>query len=143
MGINQLLRAHQAEARRASNAQDEQSQQRHFDKVANYANRIRELRQLPRDDARDVGDETNPVIVEDFTVANHASLLCPERLESCEDEGGALASPSSQSPVGVSLTICQEYQVGPYASPKLPIAVAESDRQKVCQNSYEPGANNE
>jgi hypothetical protein len=117
MDLNELLHAHQVEVMKAAASGDEKSRQHHFDQVAIYAERLRQLK----------GSRRTP------DPAPHPSLAS---LNSWEDEGGALDPPlvplpaDTPLPSGITANLIREYHVGPYVYQDLSLAMAENERQK-------------
>jgi len=117
MGLNELLHAHQVEVMKAGASGDEKSRQHHFGQVAIYAERLPQLKRSRR--------TPNPI--------PHPTLAS---LNSWEDEGGALDPPlvplptDTPIPSGITVNLIREYQVGPYVSQDLSLAMAENERQK-------------
>lgn len=117
MDLNELLHAHQVEVMKAAASGDEKSRQHHFDQVAIYAERLRQLK----------GSRRTP------DPAPHTSLAW---LNSWEDEGGALdpfllpLPADTPLPSGVTVNLIREYHVGPYVYQDLSLAMAENERQK-------------
>lgn len=90
MDLNELLHAHQVAVMRASKAGDEASRENHFDQVALYAERIRELRELRRAADRPPTRAESATIICGTYAGAPAAPVKPAILSFWEGEGGAL-----------------------------------------------------
>lgn len=130
MDLNELLHAHQLEVMKASASPDGQTRQGHFEKIAIYARRIRELRQIRTPGASPSAEETPETIIYGSYAGETAPAVPNATLESWESEGGAIYPPLVPPPPEITTRIVREYQVGPYVYHDLSLAMAEYERQK-------------
>lgn len=129
MDLNELLHAHQVAVMHASAAGDDRARKIHFSRVAEFAERIRQLREVRRmtENKRQAnGPET---IVYSSYAGDTVGPPAPRPVESWEDEGGALYPPEVVSPEGIKTKMVREYRVGPYVYQDLNLAMAEHMRQ--------------
>jgi len=131
MDLNELLHAHQVEVMRASASNDQAGKDDHFAKVAEYAERVRQLREMRSDLF-----VTAPAIPTSETIiygtyAGSAEQLSPAKaIDGWEDEGGALDPPQFAAlPEGMTSKTVRQYHVGPYVYQDLDLAMAEHLRQ--------------
>ena len=138
MAINDLLHEHELAVRRASAAKDEAAttdgeRDNHFAKVAEYADRVRRMRE---DNA--VKANLGPVTItitqpETIIYGTYTGALeqpsAAVAVNSWEGEGGALDPPQVVLPAGVICNDVRHYHVGPYVYQDLNLAVAEHMRQ--------------
>lgn len=130
MDLNELLHAHQVEVMRASASNDQAGKDDHFAKVAEYAERVRQLREMRSDLF-----VTTPAIPTPETIiyGTYAGPIeqpaTAKAVDSWEDEGGALDPPQVVMPDGVTSKTVRHYHVGPYVYQDLDLAVAEHMRQ--------------
>lgn len=134
MDLNELLHAHQVEVMRAGASGDDQGRQGHFEKVALYAERIRQLRE-----SRQRADPPSlPASRETIIYGSYAGDPAPKpaaaSLGSWESEGGALDPPRIPLPHGITMTVSREYHVGPHVYSDLSLAIAENERQRLQSN---------
>lgn len=135
MELNELLHAHQAAVMRASASGDTAARDDHFAKVAEYAERIRAL----RDVRPSAGADNDPAPPQGHATIIYGSYSEPseaaepaEPMKAWEDEGGALDPPDlpeAALPFGVAERSVPEYHVGPYRYQDLGLALAEHLRQ--------------
>lgn len=135
MDLNELLHEHQVAVMHASAAGDGATRQNHFDKVAIYARRIRDLRDFrQRADAPGGSDQRATIIY-----GTYAGDPLPEESSSAmkrwENEGGAFEPSEPALPADVSLAFVPQYRVGPYVYSDLARALAENERQVVAKRS--------
>ena len=129
MDLNELLHAHQVSVMQASAAGDDHGRDSHFTKVAEYAERIRELREMRQ------GRDTPTRIAEPETIiyGTYAGPIvqpgAAAAVTSWEGEGGALDPPEVIAPAAVRTTLLRQYHVGAYIYQDLDLAVAEHMRQ--------------
>ncbi|WP_123639869.1 hypothetical protein [Tsuneonella flava] len=138
MDINELLRAHQAEVMKSQTSGAGVSDS-HYEKIALYAERIRELREL-RLGAQDSASATTivappPAVSTDTVIyGTYAGDLPtpaePHSIGSWESEGGSLDPPQVPLPDGVATAVIRQFFVGPYVYTDLPLALAEHRRQQ-------------
>lgn len=129
MDLNELLHAHQVAVMHASASGDERSRDNHFAKVAEYAERIRQLREVRHmtDDKKQAnGPET---IIYGTYAGDTVGTPAPRPVESWEDEGGALDPQEIVLPEGIEMKTVREYRVGPYVYQDLNLAMAEHMRR--------------
>ena len=130
MDLNELLHQHQAAVMRASVAGNNDERDNHFAKVAEYADRVRQLRdvQQPKESHHHV-DAPGTIIYGSY--AGPPALEPPVlATESWEDEGGALIPPPQVPlPDGVTSKIVRQFVVGPYTYTDFSLALAEHDRR--------------
>lgn len=129
MDLNELLHAHQVAVMHASAAGDDGARDNHFSKVAQYAERIRQLREVRRmteDKKQANGPET---IIYGTYAGDTVGPPAPKPVESWEGEGGALYPPEVVSPEGIETKVVREYRVGSYVYQDLNLAMAEHMRQ--------------
>ena len=138
MDINDLLHEHELAVRRASAAKDDAAttdgeRDNHFAKVAEYAERVRRMRE---DNA--VKANLGPVTItitqpETIIYGTYTGALeqpsAAVAVNSWEGEGGALDPPQVVLPAGVICNDVRHYHVGPYVYQDLDLAVAEHMRQ--------------
>ena len=139
MDLNELLHAHQVAVMQASARGDDADRDGHFAKVAEYARRVRALRDM--DPA--IGDETippagPPAVIYGTYAGDAGKPSSAEPIESWEDEGGAVRHPNTAIPEEIEVTTVQQYRVGPYSYQDLDLAVAEHLRQLSARN-HGPG----
>lgn len=129
MDLNELLHAHQVSVMKASASGDDKGRDDHFAKVALYAERIGDLRQL-RERA---GAENRLASPETIIYGSYSGETleepAPAPVASWEDEGGALDPPEPTVPEGIVTSLHRAYHVGPYVYQDLGLAVAEHMRQ--------------
>lgn len=129
MDLNELLHAHQVAVMHASASGDDRGRDNHFAKVAEYADRIRQLREVRRmtdDKKQKNGPET---IIYGTYAGDTVGPPAPRPVESWEDEGGALDPPEIVLPEGIEMKTVREYRVGPYVYQDLNLAMAEHMRR--------------
>ena len=133
MDLNELLHAHQVAVMRASADGNDQTRDNHFAKVAEYAERVRQMREGYAANAKPA--PVTITITEPETVI-YGTYIGPldqpsaaMAVDSWEDEGGALDTPDASLPDGVTYTDVRHYHVGPYVYQDLDRAVAEHLRQ--------------
>ena len=130
MDLNELLHAHQVEVMRASASNDQAGKDDHFAKVAEYAERVRQLREMrsdlfvtapaiPTSETIIYGTYAGPIVQPGAAAA----------VTSWEGEGGALDPPEVIAPAAVRTTLLRQYHVGAYVYQDLDLAVAEHMRQ--------------
>lgn len=134
MDLNELLHEHQVAVMKASASGNGDERDNHFAKVAEYAERIRQLRNVSQDATRPVRpDVPQTVIYGTYAGENAPPPAAPQgesdAVKNWEDEGGALTSPQVAMPDGVTTTVLRHYHVGPYVYQDLDLAVAEHLRQ--------------
>lgn len=135
MDLNELLHQHQAAVMRASAAGNEGERDDHFAKVAEYAKRIRQLRdvQQPKKTPNRV-DMPGAIIYGSY--AGPPATVSPVRAtESWEDEGGALNPPQVPLPDGITSKLTSQFFVGPYTYTDFSLALAEHARRNPKNNS--------
>lgn len=130
MDLNELLHRHQASVMRAGAAGDDAARAGHFAKVAEYAERVRQLREL-----RMMTDTPTPAVEPETIIygtyaGDPSEPAAPKAVASWEGEGGALDPPeTAELPEGVTSRLVREYRVGPYVYHDLDLALAEHLRQ--------------
>ncbi len=137
MDLNELFARQQVAAMKASASENGESQDRHFDKVRLYAEKIRKLQQRLRTSGREFqDDETTTVIIgADDSKAQDTgdvgSMPAPT-VGSWENEGGALRHPLRPTTVPSRITsrVTKQYFVGKYVYTDLQSALAEFARQR-------------
>lgn len=127
MDLNELLHAHQVSVMEASAAGDDLAKQDHFEMVALYAQRIRELREFHLQSQLPPTSLAGETIVYGTYAGDPAPMS--GSLTEWENEGGAIKSPAASVPPGVTLAYLPQYYVGPYVYSDLALAVAEHGRQ--------------
>ena len=139
MDLNELLHAHQVAVMQASASGDEHGRDNHYAKVAEYAERVRQLRKMKQmaDGPKPIPARAGaPETIIYGTYAGDAAVPAKARpVEAWEDEGGALNPPQVILPDGVTSKTVRHYHVGPYVYQDLDLAMAEHLRQL----SAEPG----
>lgn len=133
MDLNELLHAHQVAVMEASAAGDDVARQGHFEKVALYAKRVRELRQFNRQSALPSASLGGETIIYGTYAGDPAPVPDTVLLNEWENEGGAIEPQANSLPAGVTLTLAPQYHVGPYVYSDLALAVAEHGRQTRAQ----------
>ncbi|MFA6218150.1 MAG: hypothetical protein WC692_00030 [Erythrobacter sp.] len=130
MDLNELLHAHQVAVMKACAVGDGDTRQGHFDKVAEYAERIGQLRAM----RRNTGPPPLPNALESVIYASYAGDTLPrpaaKAIASWEGEGGALNPPEIPLPAGLTMKTFRRYYVGSYVYEDLELALAEHGRQK-------------
>ena len=130
MDLNELLHAHQVEVMRASASNDQAGKDDHFAKVAEYAERVRQLREMRSDLIVTAPAIPTPETIIYGTYAGPIEQpAAAKAVDSWEDEGGALDPPQVVMPDGVTSKTVRHYHVGPYVYQDLDLAVAEHMRQ--------------
>ena len=135
MDLNELLHEHQIAVMKASASGDTQSQDSHFAKVAEYAARIRGLRDTLYASKPDEPVNRPETIIYGSYAGDTEPLksLAPAKpvdpVKSWEDEGGAVRHPAQPTPPQITERIARSYHVGPYVYQDLDLAVAEHLRQ--------------
>ena len=136
MDLNELLHSHQVAVMKAAAAGDGPGRDNHFAKVAEYAERVRALRDmgpLTGQQASPAGGA--PAIIYGTYAGDTPGPLPAASLASWEDEGGALRHPHVAVPEGIETRNVREYRVGPYVYQDLDLAVAEHLRQLSAKGS--------
>jgi len=141
MDLNQLLHSHQVAVMNASIAGDDQERDNHFARVAEYAERIRQLREH-NSMARAANPAPGPQTIIYGSYAGDPEDGAPARPiaakptaggeDRWEGEGGALDPPQIPDvslPDGITTRVVREYRVGPYVYHDLDLALAEHLRQ--------------
>ena len=129
MDLNELLHAHQVAVMQASASGDDDTRQNHFDQVALYAQRIRDLRDFRQQTDPPAGTERQATIVYGTYAGDpqpHAQTIS---INAWESEGGAIDRPDLPPPPGLILKMVPQYSVGPYVCSDLALACAEHARQ--------------
>jgi len=130
MDLNELLHAHQVEVMRASASNEQAGKDDHFAKVAEYAERVRQLREMRSDLIVTAPAIPTPETIIYGTYAGPIEQpAAAKAVDSWEDEGGALDPPQVVMPDGVTSKTVRHYHVGPYVYQDLDLAVAEHMRQ--------------
>lgn len=129
MDLNELLHAHQVAVMEASAAGDDVARQGHFEKVALYAQRVRELRQFNEQSALPSAAVAGETIIYGTYAGDPAPTPAVGPVNAWENEGGAVEALAASLPAGVTLTLTPQYRVGPFVYSDLALAVAEHDRQ--------------
>lgn len=130
MDLNELLHSHQVAVMKAAAAGDGPGRDNHFAKVAEYAERVRALRDmapLTRHQANSGGEA--PAIIYGTYAGDTAVPSDRASIASWEEEGGAVRHPESALPKGIEMKVVREYRVGPYLYQDLSLALAEHGRQ--------------
>ena len=137
MDLNELLHAHQVEVMRAGASNEQAGKDDHFAKVAEYARRVRELREM-RIESAPVTIFANEQKAETIIYGTYAGPIeqpaAAKAVDSWEDEGGALDPPQVVMPDGVTSKTVRHYHVGSYVYQDLDLAVAEHLRQLSAAN---------
>lgn len=129
MDLNELLHAHQVAVMQASASGDDVTRQSHFDKVALYARRIRELRDFRQRADPPTGSDRQATIIYATYAGDPQSHAQTMSISVWESEGGAVDQPESALPPGLILKMIPQYWVGPYVYSDLDHACAEYTRQ--------------
>ncbi|WP_100259034.1 hypothetical protein [Qipengyuania seohaensis] len=135
MDLNELLHKHQIAVMKASASGDTEAQDGHFAKVAEYAARIRGLRDTLRASKPDETVNRPETIIYGSYAGDTEAPVSIEWVEpvdpvkSWEDEGGAVRHPAQPRPPQITERIARSYHVGPYVYQDLDLAVAEHLRQ--------------
>ena len=144
MDLNELLHAHQVAVMRASAEGDDATRDDHYAKVAEYAERVRRLRDwrnLPQPERLAEQSET---IIYGTYAGDPSQPAAEEAVGDWEDEGGALNPPQvTVVPDGISTRVVRHYHVGPYVYQDLDLAVAEHLRQLSADNDMGKGTDND
>lgn len=135
MDHDDLLRSHYDAVTGITKSAHPSSDDNHFAKVAEYAERIRKLRGLREmSDPKPTGNQPPSIIY--GVDASEPKAASARAVDSWEDEGGALHTNASGKPAapvkvpsGVVAKTITEYRVGPYVYQDLDLAVAEHLRQ--------------
>ena len=134
--MNELLHAHQVEVMKAAASGDEECRQHHFNQVAIYADRLRQLRGSRRTPDPAPCASGRKTIVYGTYAGDPAADPSLASLNSWEDEGGALDPPfvplpaETSLPSGITVNLIREYHVGSYVYQDLSLAMAENERKK-------------
>ncbi|HBK13999.1 MAG: hypothetical protein CMN68_08690 [Sphingomonadaceae bacterium] len=129
MDLNELLHAHQVSVMQASAAGDDRGGDDHFTKVAEYAERIRQLRALRQDHEAPMRLAEPDTIIYGTYAGAAGQPAAAAAVNSWEGEGGALDPPEGIAPAAVRTTLLRQYHVGAYVYQDLDLAVAEHMRQ--------------
>ena len=130
MDLNELLHAHQVEVMRAGASSEQAGKDDHFAKVAEYAERVRQLREMRSDLIVTAPAIPTPETIIYGTYAGPIEQpAAAKAVDSWKDEGGALDPPQVVMPDGVTGKTVRHYHVGPYVYQDLDLAVAEHMRQ--------------
>ncbi len=132
MDLNELLHAHQVAVMRASASGDEVGRDDHFAKVAEYARRVRELREMRMEPASVAMPAAMPkpeTIIYGTYAGQIEQPAAARAVDNWEGEGGALDPPQVVIPDGVASGTMREYRVGPNVYRDLDLAVTEHLRQ--------------
>ncbi len=129
MDLNELLHAHQVSVMRASIAGNLAERDGHFEKVAQYAEEIRCLRNRRAQPTDDAQLAVPQAIIYASYAGSGADPEPEEAVEEWEDEGGSLDQPETELPEGVATAELRQYYVGPYIYQDLGLALAEHLRQ--------------
>jgi len=105
MDLNELLHAHQAEVMKASASGDDQTRSKHFDKVALYAEQIRNLRAFRQQAGASPLASAAGEIIYGTYAGDPAPMSRSTPLSSWENEGGSVDH-ASLSPVSLRGTDC-------------------------------------
>lgn len=142
MDLNELLSAHQRAVMRAADMADCNDGDAHQRKVAEYAERIGQLREMNQMSEDSRAPDAPQTIVYGSYAGDAKTVAAPERapasvpaVNDWEDEGGSLYPPvdpqtTAQLPDGVAVKVVHHYQVGPYVYQDLGLALAEHLRQQ-------------
>jgi hypothetical protein len=129
MDLNQLLHEHQAAVMRAGAAGDKAGRDDHFAKVAEYAERVRQLRDLHRMPDAAIEPESPGTIIYGTYAGDPEPSPATAPVTDWEGEGGALRpAPRASSDKAVEVA-APNYQVGPRAYQDLGLALEEHLRQ--------------
>lgn len=141
MDLNQLLHSHQVAVMNASAAGNDLERDNHFARVAVYAERIRQLREV-RMTTETANPAAGPQTIIYGSYAGDPEDGAPARPiaasptaggeDRWEGEGGALDPPQIPDvslPDGITTRVVREYRVGPYVYHDLALALAEHLRQ--------------
>ena len=129
LDLNELLHRHQVEAMKAAAAGNGPEKENHFAKVAEYAERVRALRERHPMSDKPVSSEGPPAIIYGTYAGDAGKPSAASPVQSWEDEGGAVRHPEHTVPEGIETKLVREYRVGPYVYQDLDLAVAEHLRQ--------------
>ncbi|MFN4358738.1 hypothetical protein [Sphingopyxis alaskensis] len=128
MDLNELLHAHQLEVMKAGATDDTSARQGHFARIALYAERIRQLRGLHAKPDATTPRVAQPAIIYG-TYAGNAPSPAAHKLDSWENEGGALHSADPPLPPDITMTLVRQYRIGPYVYQDRALAMAEYQRR--------------
>lgn len=134
MDLNELLSAHQRAVMRAADIADRDDSDAYQRKVAEYAERIGELREMNQmsEDTR-APDAPQTIVYGSFAGDGAEAVAAPApepAVNDWEDEGGSLRAPLEALPDGVTVKLVREYRVGGYVYQDLGLALAEHLRQQ-------------
>ena len=133
MDLNELLHAHQVAVMNASARGNDEDRDGHFAKVAEYAERVRQLRMM-----RETGDapaaiDGPPTIIYGTYAGDAGKPSAATPVASWEDEGGALRPSAEAAPEDMPDDLPadpdREYTVGGKTYGDLDAAVSEHLRQ--------------
>ena len=93
MDLNELLHAHQLEVMKAAASGGDQAGNSHFEKVALYAERIRNLRVFRQQAGSSPWPSTAPAIIYGTYAGDPTPISGPPQLNSWENEGGPVDPP--------------------------------------------------
>lgn len=141
MDLNELLSAHQRAVMRVADIADRKNSDAHQRKVAEYAERIGQLREMNQmSDTSKAPDAPQTIVYGSYAgdVAEptvEAKPAAAGAVNDWEDEGGSLdppvdPQPTPQLPDGVSMKVVHHYHVGPYVYQDLGLALVEHLRQQ-------------
>lgn len=140
MDLNELLSAHQRAVMQAADAAERNDNDTHQRKVAEYAERIGQLREMNQmtDTSKAPGAPQTIVYgsyAGDAAEPAEAKPAAAAAVNDWEDEGGSLDPPVDPQPTpplpdGVSMKVVHHYHVGPYVYQDLGLALAEHLRQQ-------------
>lgn len=121
MDLNELLHAHQVAVMKAGASDDTSGRDNHFAKVAEYADRVRQLRETHQ--------MSTPHKPADAPATIIYGTYAGEAAEP-HGEGGAIDGPADPDlPEGVTSRLVREYRVGAFVYQDLGLALAEHLRQ--------------
>ena len=129
MDLNELLHKHQVEVMKAAHADDGPGRDNHYAKVAEYAERVRALREVHPMTEKPTSSDGPPAIIYGSYAGDTARPAGAEPITSWEDEGGAVRNHTVSVPEGIEMKLVRQYYVGPYVYQDLDLAVAEHLRQ--------------
>jgi hypothetical protein len=93
MDLNELLHAHQVEVMKASASGDDHARDKHFDKVAFYAEQIRNLRAFRQQGGASPSASAAGGIIYGTYAGDPLPMSRPAPLNSWENEGGSVDQP--------------------------------------------------
>lgn len=130
MDLNELLYAHQLAVMRAGGAGGTGGRNQDRDLIAEYADRVRQLREMNQmSDTKKAANAPQTIVYGSYA-GDAAEPAAKAAVEGWEDEGGSLDPPLVPIPEGITTKLVRQYHVGPFVYQDLGLALAEHLRQQ-------------